>query len=591
MSLFLRFFEKDFKKDLKKDDKDTKPVGYSTNIWLWASKKDIKKNVVSEQDADANDSAATPYAPVAADNQNSIQDEINKLLAENPNINGATLLNLLKSKGFKITKETFKEPAAWAVDEELWDKAKKAALKSYNEDDEAFWPVVVTIYKNMGGSIKSKDKKQADSSSTNIAIQRENLKFLEAAKSGDAVGVTKFKVAILQEGLGNFETAFFYTKKALESAITVFEGKKIYADHPDSIEEKTRPERSVRDVLGHFENVRVEIKENGRAMLVADVSILPDEPFRWARALMRHAIEYSSKYPDKDFIGLSINASGKYNSIYLDDFLRENNFADEIIVKLNEAKKRGIEKINVVEEFSSAVSCDLVTEAGADGKVLSILESERTTKMNEMKQQDEIPHKDEAQDIELIKQMIKKYLGDNASDDEIEASLEAYEYMKQKYNESEKAIEAACEAMKCAKHIAAKKEANKEGEKNEQKEAAKEKETKESKIIKELEKENAELKGKLASFLEKEKTLEFEKFVNEKLSKVKISEELSKELKETMLNCKNKESAEIIFNAFLKGIKANEKKQELDFSFTVEKESRFTESSKNDSLSFSDCLN
>jgi hypothetical protein len=58
-----------------------------------------------------------------------------------------------------------------------------------------------------------------------------------------------------------------------------------------------------------------------------------------------------------------------------------------------------------------------------------------------------------------------------------------------------------------------------------------------------------------------------------------------------MLNCKNKESAEIIFNAFLKGIKANEKKQELDFSFTVEKESRFTETSKNDSLSFSDCLN
>lgn len=46
-----------------------------------------------------------------------------------------------------------KNPPSWVTDEAAWDKAKEAALKSYTMDEDAFWPAVVHIYENMGGSI------------------------------------------------------------------------------------------------------------------------------------------------------------------------------------------------------------------------------------------------------------------------------------------------------------------------------------------------------------------------------------------------------------------------------------------------------
>ena len=49
-----------------------------------------------------------------------------------------------------------KNPPGWAVDEDVWAKAKEAASKSYSLDDDAYWPVVVSIYQNMGGSIEGK---------------------------------------------------------------------------------------------------------------------------------------------------------------------------------------------------------------------------------------------------------------------------------------------------------------------------------------------------------------------------------------------------------------------------------------------------
>jgi hypothetical protein len=49
-----------------------------------------------------------------------------------------------------------KNPPGWAVDEAKWEKAKAAADKSYSEGDDAYWPSVVTIYENMGGTIKGK---------------------------------------------------------------------------------------------------------------------------------------------------------------------------------------------------------------------------------------------------------------------------------------------------------------------------------------------------------------------------------------------------------------------------------------------------
>jgi len=44
-------------------------------------------------------------------------------------------------------------PPSWVEDEAIWEKAKDAALKTYDLEDDAFWPVVVTIYESMGGGI------------------------------------------------------------------------------------------------------------------------------------------------------------------------------------------------------------------------------------------------------------------------------------------------------------------------------------------------------------------------------------------------------------------------------------------------------
>jgi len=44
-----------------------------------------------------------------------------------------------------------RNPPSWVTNETAWDKAKTAALKSYNVDDDAFWPVVATIYRRMTG--------------------------------------------------------------------------------------------------------------------------------------------------------------------------------------------------------------------------------------------------------------------------------------------------------------------------------------------------------------------------------------------------------------------------------------------------------
>src|SRR5438045_1938978 len=44
-------------------------------------------------------------------------------------------------------------PPSWVEDEAIWEKAKDAALKTYDLEDDAFWPVVVTIYENMGGGV------------------------------------------------------------------------------------------------------------------------------------------------------------------------------------------------------------------------------------------------------------------------------------------------------------------------------------------------------------------------------------------------------------------------------------------------------
>jgi len=318
-----------------------KPTGSYGPAGLLAADEEDEKKVIGEPGLD------------------NPEDEARALLVDNPKISAPTYFNLLKSKGLTIVKEAKRIHEA---------DSSSANVASVRAGVNATW---------------SKKYPKSIPKAKAVIVKKESVKqpltflskFTESSAVDNGVGFTKFRVVLIQEGLGNLTDAYYYSRQALESAVAVFEGKKIYADHPTAIEDQTRPERSVKDVLGHFENVAFE-EHDGQGQLVGDVVVLPDDHYRWARSLMSHSIEYAKKYPDKEFIGLSINASGSAEEMPLDKVL-EGNVPEASRLKLEKAKNEGIETVRYVSVIENAVSCDLVTEAGAGGKVLEMIEKEK----------------------------------------------------------------------------------------------------------------------------------------------------------------------------------------------------------------------
>jgi len=333
----------------------------------------------------------------------------------------------------------------------------------------------------------------------------ESFKMVESAGADrprdPSLGFNTFGVILLQEGMGNFGTSYFYTKESLKSAVQIFEGKKGFADHPTTVEEEIRPERSVRDILGYFREMKYQESESGRGQLVGLFKIPPTQPFEWARSLMTMAVEYSKEFPDKDFVGLSINASGDAAETPIEKMI-EASSCPEVKAKLVEAKEAGISEVKVVYKFDDAVSCDLVTEAGAAGKIKTLMEGNNMKKNKKQKEAEAKakreaaekaikeadaaeaaakegddagaePHADENQDAALIKKMISKYMGDDANPSEEECGIvkESYEACKEMGMDEAKAEEAAVHSLKMSKHMA-QKQAQKEADEKAKKEAA-----------------------------------------------------------------------------------------------------------------------
>jgi len=292
---------------------------------------------------------------------------------------------------------------------------------------------------------------------------RFNCKIKEQTNDTQKTG-KRFRAILLQEGLGNLSDAYYYTKEALQSAIPVFEAKKIFADHPSRSEDNDRPERSVRDSIGHYENVST-MEENGCTYLIGDVVMVDDPAYGWARAQMKHALEYSAKYPDKDYMGLSINADGDITPSTIDEVMKIAPMPCQ--EKLLKAKELGIMEVKITQRITDAVSCDLVTQAGAGGKFLTMLEEQMDPKA---KQADTIPtdHPDASKDVELIKSMIDKYLKDDEGEEteaEVKRAAAAYEDMGLK---GEEAFEAAAKHVKAAKSMSKKQSEDEAAKKEEE---------------------------------------------------------------------------------------------------------------------------
>lgn len=165
---------------------------------------------------------------------------------------------------------------------------------------------------------------------------------------------------LITEGLGNLRDKNLYLADAVESAVRVFEGAQAYLDHPSSIDEDSRPERSVRDLIGWFSDcamttVRDPNTGDKLAALVATLHFTEAEPGEIAYQQVRAALAYRKQFPDSKsvFCGLSINAGG----------LSE------------EAEVPGLGTVNAVHEITDVFSCDLVTKPARGGTFLGLSES------------------------------------------------------------------------------------------------------------------------------------------------------------------------------------------------------------------------
>lgn len=525
-----------------------------------------------------------PTDPAGApSNEQPEPNTIEEMLAQNPGINGSTLVNMLKAKGFVISKATTTKPDSVSADE---------------SDSASTMPQTVRTHEN------------ATRLTGNLNFRTARMK--ESSARDNGIGYTSFDVVLIEEGMGNFGTAYYYTKEALTSAIPIFEGKKIYADHPSLDDEQNRPERSVKDILGHFENIRLE-EVDGRALLTGTVKILPDEPYRWCRALMAHAVEFATKYPDKEFVGLSINASGDASEQSIDDLIKAG-VPEGARLKLEQAQQQGISSVRVVSALTDAVSCDLVTEAGAGGKVREMLENDKTKEMDmktEKKEESkealppgigpaeaavDAAHDDAAQDKALIKKMMDQYLGDSEMDESEQAHLSACMKAAMESGMSEdEAMKCASYGMKMAKIMSKKAEAEKpaaepaaEEAKAEAKVEAEEKkeavESKESAAVVAVKGENAALKEKIAK-------LEAKAHLETMLRDLRESRKVTDEIRKLVGEPKSVDSVEKTIKGFMEGVRAARGGESLmaeAFSFGGEKVLAKPASALG---SFADCVN
>lgn len=157
------------------------------------------------------------------------------------------------------------------------------------------------------------------------------------ADSGERKGIWNVKL-ISSDVQGS---SGYYPREVLErdGPLVFPAGTHVYFDHPSTEEEWSRPERSVRDLAGSFETGAVFREDGGAGPgLYANVRMFP-EADKWLE-------------PRKESVGMSIRAQG--TAAETDDGY-------------------------TITSLTEGLSVDIVTRAGAGGKVLQLMESKKDT--------------------------------------------------------------------------------------------------------------------------------------------------------------------------------------------------------------------
>lgn len=154
-------------------------------------------------------------------------------------------------------------------------------------------------------------------------------------------GKREVELVIIREGFGNRRDNHYYGRGVLEGAATDFKNAKMYVDHldPEAVKKLNGMPRSVKDIGGRITEAWID-KVEGQTVIKARAKIA--QPWLW------ELIE-----SDPDLLGVSINAWGKS--------------------KAGTVEGR---QARIVEGISKIGSVDWVTEAGAGGKVVSLVEAQ-----------------------------------------------------------------------------------------------------------------------------------------------------------------------------------------------------------------------
>lgn len=161
--------------------------------------------------------------------------------------------------------------------------------------------------------------------------------FIEAVKEDGKPTGREWEVMLITAGLS--ANGRYYPAATLKKAAPLFEGAAAFADHATEAERRIRPERSVREKVGQFTNVRY-VKESAGGRTLEGLRarfVLVD---RALRETLLEAYEAGLR----DFLGFSIDAVGKV-----------------------EPKEVGGKMVKWVESIFRVNSVDVVTSAAAGG--------------------------------------------------------------------------------------------------------------------------------------------------------------------------------------------------------------------------------
>ena len=174
---------------------------------------------------------------------------------------------------------------------------------------------------------------------------RETVQVIEAVK-GDKTG-REFDVMIIEVGLSKNNT--YYSAETLKRAVPLFEGADSFADHITEDEQKSRPERSVRDKVGKFTNPMFGTFNMGGKMREGIKA-----RFRVVAPWLRETLKEAMEMDEQDFLGFSIEGEGKVAP-----------------------RNVGGKQVAFVEEIQKIRSVDVVTTPAAGGRIMQLVASDR----------------------------------------------------------------------------------------------------------------------------------------------------------------------------------------------------------------------